>query len=190
MIPKTIVHLLSGGLDSTTCLRMLLDEGHNVFCLLVNYGQQHSKELWFAEHACKRWGVKFKTIDLPGLGGLTEEDRWIVKNRNFILIGHAVNLAAKMGFETVTLGCNKDDESGFPDCRMAFLQLVNTVNTTQEMPIEVCAPFIEWPKWKIAALAQQMGIKSEDVWWCYRGGEVPCGSCPACLKQAAATGCA
>lgn len=187
MIPKTIIHLMSGGLDSTTCLRMLLDEGHSVHCLLVNYGQAHSKELWFAEHTCKKWGVKFTTIDLPKLGGLTDES-WIVPNRNCILLSLAVNLAVQGKADTVTIGCNKDDENDFPDCRMAFLQLFNTMLTTAEVPVEVCAPFLDWPKWKVGALARDKGITVQDVWTCYRGGDKPCGECPACKKLQAATG--
>lgn len=48
MIPKAIIHLLSGGLDSVTMLYDLANQGHNIHCLLVNYHQPHSKELWFA----------------------------------------------------------------------------------------------------------------------------------------------
>lgn len=176
---------MSGGLDSTTLLRYLLDEGHNVHCLIVDYGQKHLKELAYAEVSCIRWGVKFTREALPELGGLTDES-WVIDMRNWMLIGLASNRARRMGFDMVTLGCNRDDEAGFPDCRMAFFQLVNTTLTTIEIPVEVCTPFIDWPKWKIAAYAQQSGITLDSIWTCYRGGDKPCGNCPACLKLEAA----
>lgn len=185
MITKKIIHLMSGGLDSTACLRMLLDEGHDVHCLLVDYEQPHVKELIYAERTCEQWGVK-KTIRRIGkLGGLTDAN-WIVPVRNLTLVSLAANLAVQAGAGTVTIGCNRDDESAFPDCRLAFIQLCNTLLTTIETDVEVCAPFLDWPKWKIASLAKDMGIGSDHVWACYRGGEVPCGNCPACLKLEAA----
>lgn len=186
MIPKTIIHLMSGGLDSTVCLRMLLNEGHSVHCLLINYGQKHSKELWFAEHTCKRWHVKFTTIDLPKLGGLTEES-WIIPNRNCILLSLAVNFAIQVKADMVTIGCNQDDAE-FPDCRMAFLQLFNALLITEEINVEVLAPFLEWPKWKIVELSRGMGIQSNEVWTCYKGGDQPCGECLACKKLEVACG--
>ncbi len=185
MTRKNIVHLLSGGLDSTVLLKILLGQGHTVQCLLVNYGQAHSKELWFAEHSCKRWNVPFKIIDLPNLGGLND-DNWIVPNRNCILLSLAVNLAVQSKADTVTIGCNKDDESAFPDCRQAFIQMFNTTMTTAEVSVEVWAPFLDLPKWKIAGLAMEFGVASEDFWTCYRGDAKPCGACPACEKLEAA----
>ena len=178
---KSIIHLMSGGLDSTVCLRMLLDEGVPVRCLLVNYGQQHSKELWFAEYTCKRWKVPFSTIDLPKLGGLTEGS-WIVPNRNCILLSLAVNLAVQHKADTVTIGCNKDDESMFPDCRMAFVQVFNTMLATAEVDVKALAPFWDTTKREIVAKAKTFCISIHDTWTCYRGGQQPCGECPACKK--------
>lgn len=185
MIPKTIVHLLSGGLDSVTLLHDLKDQGHNVHCLLFDYKQKHAQELTFAKWHCHRRGILFTTIELPPLGGLNDEC-WIVPNRNAILLSLAANLAVKVGADTVTIGCNKEDEAGFPDCRMAFLQTFNTMLMTAEIHVEVCAPYLDWPKSKIARFASDMGITPDQIWTCYRGGAKPCGNCPACKKLTAA----
>ena len=181
MIPKTIIHLLSGGLDSVTMLYDLKQQGHSIHCALFNYGQPHSKELWLAEKHCKRLDVKFTTIDLPRLGGLTEES-WIVPNRNAIMLHIAVNLAVQAKADTVTIGCNADDEAGFPDCRMALLEAMNLTLKTAEVPVEVCAPYLDWPKWKVAGLSRELGVDMSEVWTCYLGGIEPCGECPACKK--------
>ena len=183
MLPKTIVHLLSGGLDSVTLLHELHGRGHVIHCVLFDYKQQHVQELEFAKLHCRRLGVMFTTIELPTLGGLTEES-WIVPNRNCIMLSLAVNLAIKAGAEAVTIGCNKDDEANFPDCRMAFIQTFNNMLTTAEVHVEVCAPYLNEPKWKIAGWAKEMGVT--DIWTCYRGGEKPCGECPACKKLVSA----
>lgn len=181
MIPKTIIHLLSGGLDSVTMLYDLKQQGHKVHCLLFDYKQQHVQELTFAKTHCNRLGVLFTTMELPALGGLTDES-WIVHNRNCIFLSLAVNLALQAKADTVTIGCNKDDESAFPDCRTAFLQTFNTMLTTAEVHVEVCAPYIDKLKWEIGALAQELGVPSHEIWTCYRGGQKPCGECPACKK--------
>lgn len=184
-IPKTIIHLLSGGLDSVTMLYDLKSQSHAVHCLLFDYKQRHVQELAFAKSHCHRLGVLYSTIELPALGGLTDES-WIVPNRNCILLSIAVNLAVQAKADTVTIGCNKEDETSFPDCRMAFLQLFNTMLMTAEINVEVCAPYLDWPKWKIGGLAREMGVPLHEIWTCYRGGERPCGECPACKKLEAA----
>jgi len=182
MIPKTIIHLLSGGLDSVTMLYDLQQQGHNIHCLMFDYKQRHIQELKFARGHCHRLDVLYTTIELPELGGLKEETHWIVPGRNCIFLSLAVNLAVRAQADTVTIGCNKDDEAGFPDCRMAFLQLFNTMLITSGINIEVCAPYLDWPKWKIAGHAREMGVPSSEIWTCYKGGEKPCGECPACKK--------
>ena len=156
MIPKTIVHLLSGGLDSVTMLYDLHGDGCKVHCLLVDYKQPHVQELAFAKGHCHRLGVLFTTEVIPQLGGLTDAD-WIVPNRNAILLGLACNLAVRSKAEIVTIGCNADDEAAFPDCRMAFIQAFNTMLTVSQVPVEVCAPYLDWPKWKIGGLAREIG---------------------------------
>ncbi len=186
MIPKTIIHLLSGGLDSVTMLYDLKQQGHGVHCLLFDYKQRHVQELTFAKAHCHRLGVLYTTMELPPLGGLTQES-WIVPNRNCILLSLAVNLAVKAGADTVTIGCNKDDESAFPDCRMAFVQLFNTMLTTAEVSVEVCAPYLDWPKWKIVAKSRQLDVPMHEIWTCYQPTSTgPCRECPACNKLAAA----
>lgn len=185
MIPKTIIHLLSGGLDSVTMLYDLRQQGHNVHCLLFDYGQRHVQELTFAKGHCHRLGVMFTTITLPSLRGseLTDgKGAWVVPARNVIFLAHAVNIAIAAGASTVTIGCNKDDEAGFPDCRQAFLQLFGTMLTTAELNVEICAPYLDKSKAWIAGLAREMGVPTNEIWTCYRGGSKPCGECPACKK--------
>jgi 7-cyano-7-deazaguanine synthase len=182
VIPKTIIHLLSGGLDSVTLLHDLKMQGHSVHCVMFDYKQRHVQELTFAKWHCHRLGVLFTTIDLPPLGGLTEES-WIVPNRNAIMLSLAVNLAVKSGADTVTIGCNKEDEAGFPDCRMAFIKLFNTMLMTSEIRVEVCAPYLDKSKAWIARLASDLEIKLSEVWTCYQPTSTgPCGVCPACVK--------
>lgn len=186
MIPKIIIHLLSGGLDSTVLLYDLHAQGHIVHCLLFDYKQRHIQELAFAKGHCRHLGLMFTTMDVPQLQGSELTDGRggvVVPNRNAVFLSLAVNLAVAAKAECVTYACNKDDEAIFPDCRMAFVQTFNNMLTTAEIPIEVCAPYINKAKWEIADLGKQLGVNMADTWSCYRGGIKPCGECPACRKR-------
>lgn len=182
---KTIIHLLSGGLDSVTMLYDLKAQGHAVHCLCVDYQQAHSIELDFARLHCLRLNVAWTRVELPALGGLTDEN-WIVPNRNAILLSLAVNAAVKAKADTVTIGCNSDDEEYFPDCRKEFLDAMNASVKAAGYDVEICAPYLDWPKWKVGGMAREMGVPLEEIWACYRGGKTPCGECPACRKLEAA----
>jgi len=181
MISKTIIHLLSGGLDSVTMLYDLHAQGHSVHCLMVDYQQQHRQELLWAKTHAMRLGLLYSMLNIPELGGLTE-DSWIVPNRNAILLSLAVNQAIKAGADTVTIGCNADDAEAFPDCRKEFLDAKNAVAKAAGYSVEICAPYLEMKKWQIADMARQMGVKLSEIWTCYKGGQKPCGECPACKK--------
>lgn len=181
MIPKTIVHLLSGGLDSVTLLYDLHGQGHSVHCLLVDYQQRHKQELEFAIGHCRRLNVLWTRLEIPALGGMTD-DNWIVPNRNAILIALAVNLAVRSGAQTVTIGCNEGDAHMFPDCNGGFIRAMEAATREAGYEIEICAPYLDWQKWRIAGLAREMGVPLHEIWTCYRGGVKPCGECPACKK--------
>lgn len=176
-----IIHLLSGGLDSVTLLYDLQQQGHALHCLIFDYHQRHKQEmLWANEHAA-RLRVLYTTMELPDLGGLTEQS-WIVPNRNAIFLSVAVNLACQQGAEAVSIGCNSEDAEYFPDCRKEFLDAMNSAVKAAGYNVQIIAPYLEKPKAYIGGLARNLGIKPHELWTCYVGGEKPCGKCPACVK--------
>lgn len=185
MIPKTIILLLSGGFDSVTLLYLLRSQGHNVHCLLVDYGQRHAQELQFAKLHCHRLGVLFTVITIPRLRGskLTDDGAsYVVPFRNGIMLSLAANLAAASNSDTVAIGCNADDADMFPDCTQCFIDSMNTAAKSSGVSVEICAPFLNMHKWAIADTARQLGVPWNETWSCYHGGEKPCGQCPACQK--------
>ena len=186
MIPKVIVHLLSGGLDSVVMLYDLHTQGHKLHCLLFDYKQRHIQELVWARHHASRLGLLYTTIEIPQLkcSELTDGKGGVVlPGRNSIFLSLAVNLAVEAGANTVTYACNADDEAMFPDCRMSFIESFNAMLKASEIPVEVCAPYVHKAKWQIGDLGKQLGVNFDETWSCYRGGKEPCGECPACLKR-------
>lgn len=186
-LPKTIIHLLSGGLDSVVMLYDLVGQGHKVHCAIFDYGQSHARrELPLARFHCDRLKVGFTELKIPTLRGSSITGGGsgvIVPNRNAVLLNIAVALAVNAKADTVTYACNADDEAVFPDCRMAFVQTLNNMLVTQQINVEVCAPYIDKKKWWIVGLGQEMGVPLKHTWSCYLGGDTPCGTCPACLKR-------
>lgn len=187
MLPKTIVHLLSGGLDSTVLLYDLHSQGHLIHCVFFNYGQKHLwKEYHWARTHCERLKLLHTFIEIPPLRGSTLTDGSggvVVPNRNAVFLSIAVNLAVAAKADTVTIGVNQDDEAQFPDCRMAFIQMFNHMLIAAEIPVEVCAPYIDKKKWWISGYGREIGVSHVETWSCYRGGAEQCGECPACLKM-------
>ena len=195
-------------MDSTVLLYSLIADGHKVHCLHIDYGQRHVQELVFARHHCHRLKVNYTTLQIPPLKGsfLTDgKGGNIVPFRNAIFLAHAVNLAVEAEAEWITMGCNQEDESAFPDCRMAFMQAFNQLlMMSGPMPCEVVAPFIQKSKAWIVAKGKELGVELPQTWSCYWGGEQPCPKktdcngdplkpdewCDACRKREAAFKCA
>lgn len=184
MIHTPKILLLSGGLDSTTLLYDCVANDVPVLALLVHYKSAHNDfELSCAKYHCKRLGVNFRTVELPPLGGLTEQS-WVVPARNLILLSLAANVAVEAGAQELLVGFNAADEAGFPDCRQAFVQMLNNTFTMAEIPAQVVAPYLFDTKKEIAKLARKYEVPLEYIWTCYTPTEAgeQCGKCPACLK--------
>jgi len=187
---KTLI-LLSGGLDSVTLLYDIRSRkaADKITCLIFDYKQRHAQELMWAKEHAKRCGVIFITMELPQLGGLTEQS-WIVPNRNACFISVGVNVACQIGARELVIGCNSDDAESFPDCRKEFLDAMGIAVRAAGYDVEICAPFLNRSKYEIGKLANKFLIKSNEIWTCYAPKESkPCGECPACNKLKTANIC-
>ncbi|MDE0030996.1 MAG: 7-cyano-7-deazaguanine synthase QueC [Deltaproteobacteria bacterium] len=92
---------------------------------------------------------------------------------------------------SVYMAPNALDYSGYPDCRPEFyeatrrtLDLGSKLWTEYAVPIRVETPIIDLSKAEIAALGIRLGAPLEHTWSCYKGGNVPCGSCDSCVLRA------
>lgn len=164
----------------------LIAQGCRVHCLLFDYGQQHRNELNFAKRHCQRLNVEFTTISTPTLIGSSLTDSGesvVVPFRNPIMLAFAVNIAAAIKADIVTIGCNADDRDQFPDCQWAVMDALNHAIKISRLNVEICAPYVNKRKWEIGDLGRQLGVNMDDTWSCYEGGKEPCGKCLACIKR-------
>lgn len=204
------VCLISGGMDSATLAYLARSRGYELFCLHFNYGQRtERRERQSAEMIAGLLGAReFLEIDLAYLsrfGGssLTDhrmtvdrhrQDRAGVPNtyvpfRNANLLSIATSFAEARSADTIFIGVQSQDYSGYPDCRPrfieAFQQLVD-IGTRDETRITIMAPFLEMTKRDILALGMTLGVPYEHTWSCYQNEERACGVCGACHFRRAA----
>ncbi len=202
------VLILSGGIDSSTLLYYLLDEGYDVHALTFYYGQKHSKEIehskLIAEEAKSRGNVEHRVADISSIhdlissGALTGKEsvpkafyseevqkRTIVPNRNMIMLSIAAGYAVKIGAKEVYYAAHKSDYSIYPDCRKEFVKAFDAAVYLANLwtPVEIKAPFVEMTKDEIVKLGLRLEVPYELTWSCYEGNERPCLSCGTCLER-------
>jgi 7-cyano-7-deazaguanine synthase len=212
-VSRSAVVLLSGGLDSATCLAIARDEGFAAHALTVAYGQRHAAEVEAAVRVAEALGAashRVVSVDLGLLGGsaLTSTEVAVPKDRspaeigegvpptyvparNTVLLAVATAAAEALGADAVYLGINALDTSGYPDCRPDFLEAfrrlaaLGTKRGVEGRPIEFRAPLLRDTKAQIARRATALRVPVADTLSCYDPlpGPVHCGRCDACLLR-------
>lgn len=209
---KRAVVLLSGGLDSTTCLGMAIAQGFEPVCLSISYGQRHSVELDRARVVAKAHGVKdhrVVSLDLRSIGGSALTDDIAVPKhddvsqlgngipptyvpaRNTIFLGLALGLAEVVGSSDLFIGVNAVDYSGYPDCRpefiRAFEQLAGlaTKAGVEGARFTVHAPLSGMTKAQIIKAGLAAGVDYSLTHSCYDPAPdaAACGRCDSCLLR-------
>lgn len=125
------------------------------------------------------WGVP---------NSMKDQIQTVVPFRNMLL----ATLAAAYG-EALTLNPIyilmtpvKEDFETYRDCRYAFYQsLTETLRlgATQEIEINTIVPFIGITKAKIISMGTEYKVPYELTYTCYKGKQLACGKCPACIER-------
>lgn len=211
MSPGRAVLLLSGGLDSSTCLLIAREQGFEVHALSFDYGQRHRIELDAACAIAKRYGAReHRTVkvDLPGAASsaLTEPALAVPKNslgrdaipityvpaRNTLFLAHAIAWAESLDAADVFLGANALDYSGYPDCRPEFLEafermanLGTRAGVEGRLAFRIRAPLLRMTKAEIVKEGARLGLDFGLTSSCYDPGPDgrPCGACDSCLLR-------
>ena len=210
-MPSTAIALLSGGLDSATAAALAIERGDRVIGLSFDYGQRHRRELQAAAELATALGLAEHhqvAVNLAAWGGSSLTDPSValpvdgvqpdripstyVPGRNTVFIALGLSLAEARGAQTLVLGVNAVDYSGYPDCRpdyLAAMQSVFQLGTRQGregQPIEIVAPLVELRKTDIIQLGDRLGVPWAETWSCYAGGDRSCGRCDSCRLRLAA----
>jgi 7-cyano-7-deazaguanine synthase len=199
------VVLVSGGLDSATALAIARARGDECYTLAFDYGQRHRAELIAAQRVSAALGAvvhrEFR-IPIGDFGGSALTDRRIdvperggdgipvtyVPARNTVFLSLALAWSEVLVADTIVIGVNALDYSGYPDCRPefidAFRQLARlaTKRGVEGQPAAINAPLIALSKAEIIRRGLALGIDYSMTVSCYRadGDGRACGRCDSC----------
>jgi 7-cyano-7-deazaguanine synthase len=200
------VVLLSGGLDSATCLAIARHAGYDCYALSFSYGQRHGTELEAAARVAQALGAiehRVMTIDLAGFGGSALTDPGIavpeaptpgipvtyVPARNTVFLSLALAWSEVLDAHDIFIGVNAVDYSGYPDCRPEFVSafervanLATRAGVEGHRPLRIRAPLISLSKAEIIRRGQGLGVDYSLTVSCYQADARgrACGACDSC----------
>jgi 7-cyano-7-deazaguanine synthase len=207
------VCLLSGGLDSSTCLALARREGYECYCLSFDYGQRHKVELDAAsrvarsldaaQHVVARIDLRLfghsaltGDIAVPKARSLAEMGQGIpityVPARNTIFLSFALAWAEVLETSDIFIGVNALDYSGYPDCRPEYIEayermanLATKAGVEGRTRIRIHTPLLRLKKAEIVELGRDLGLDFSLTHSCYDPAPDgrPCGQCDSCLLR-------
>ncbi|MFT8870853.1 MAG: 7-cyano-7-deazaguanine synthase QueC [Sporolactobacillus sp.] len=204
-VDKKAVIVLSGGLDSATCMGIAREQGYVLYPLTFRYGQRHAREVEQARkiadyfHAADHHIVDLDFFRQLGGSALTDPDIAVPENadnpgipvtyvpaRNLIFLSLATAYAEVIGASAIFTGVSAVDYSGYPDCRPAFIAAMNTTanlatrSGADGQTLQIQTPLMHLSKAETIALGTRLGVPYELTTSCYNGGTLACGVCDSC----------
>ena len=211
--PPKAVCLLSGGLDSATCLALARRDGYACYALSFDYGQRHKFELQAAARVAAAIGVERHLVSKLGLdafgGSALTSDLAVPKARsaeemshgipityvparNTIFLSLALAWAEVLESSDIFIGVNALDYSGYPDCRPEYIQayqrmanLATRAGVEGRTRLQIHTPLLELTKAQIVRLGHELGVPFGLTHSCYDPSPEgrPCEACDACLLR-------
>jgi len=187
---KNVCLSLSGGLDSTTLLGVLVHKygADRVKTLSFNFGQRHNIELEMAAKTAKKLGVYWELIDLDYLGKITKKTSALIKGstitpktaeensgnpslntevsfRNFQFAGITAAFAENNDCSYIAQGLNSSDGFSYWDTTLEFTKRVNYVfELNRKNQIQFISPFVEMYKQDELLIAKELNkIHNYDI---------------------------
>ena len=207
---KAVV-LVSGGLDSTTCLAIAREQNFDLYALTLNYGQRHDHELNSARMIIDFFNIHDHSIidiDLAQFGGSALTDQidvpkkrdlsdmdeipvTYVPARNTVFLSLALAWAEVLGSFDIFIGVNALDYSGYPDCRPEYISsFEKTANLATKAGVsgssfKIHTPLIDMTKSEIIKVGLDLGVDYSLTSSCYDPDQAgnPCGLCDACYLR-------
>lgn len=209
---KSVV-LLSGGVDSATCLAIEVDKwgAKNVHAVAFNYGQKHEAELENAANVAMFYGVKFSVLEidskiysnsnsslLKGKGEISHGKTYAeilaekevvdtyVPFRNGLMLSQAAAYAYSVGADIVVYGAHADDAAGdaYPDCTPEFYGFMDkAIYYGTGKKVHLQAPLLTLSKSQVVKWGLELDVPYFLTRSCYENSDESCGTCATCIDR-------
>lgn len=206
---KKAVVVLSGGLDSTTCMGIAKERGYELYPITFQYGQKNAREVEQTKKIAQFYNAKehriVDTTFFRQIGGsaLTDENLKVpaaeekteeipvtyVPARNMIFLSLASAYAEVIEAEAIFIGVSAVDFSGYPDCRPEFiLSMEETINLATKAgasgkKIKIETPLMHLSKKETVEEGLRLNVPYHLTTSCYNGEERACGKCESCMLR-------
>lgn len=208
---KKAVVLLSGGIDSTTCLAQAVEEygAQDVLALTLYYGQKHDREIKAASDIATHYVVTHIIQEIKGVFDFSDctllQGRGSIKHisyadqlrtaeavdtyvpfRNGLFLAYAAAIAISVNAEVIYYGAHADDAAGraYPDCTPEFEQaMCEAIFEGSGRQVTMNAPLIYFNKDQVVAHGLKLKALYHLTWSCYEGKDKPCGTCATCIDR-------
>ncbi len=215
-IKKRAIVLLSGGLDSATCLKIALQDYYSpdITTLSISYGQKHAVEIHAARSIARRLNIDdHRELTLPSdlfkgansalvdesveVPDITYEETIKAKGtspmyvpyRNGTFLSIAASLALQIGAERIYYGAHAEDARNFayPDCTAEFNgAMANAIYAESGYAVRLITPLQWMTKKDVVRTAIELCVPIKLTYSCYKGGKKACGKCATCVSRIAA----
>lgn len=206
-VTKKAVILVSGGLDSATCLAIAKSEGYQCYALSFDYGQRSTSELNAAIKLAEFFAATQHQVIPLGIGqlggsALTDHSLAVpvsgvetdvipvtyVPARNTVFLSYALAWAEVLQADAIFIGVNALDYSGYPDCRQEFIdafeRMANLATKAgmEGHPVKIRTPLINMSKADIIRSGTALGVDYGITVSCYQADAQgrACGGCDSC----------
>ena len=200
---KKAIVILSGGMDSTTLLYQVIQEGYECEAISFDYNQKHKRELIAASLTCEYLKIPHRIISLSVLNeiapsALTREDwdipeghyadenmkQTVVPNRNMVMLSLATAFCIFKKARYLFYGVHSGDHAIYPDCRPDFYSYMqDAIMRSDWHQVLLRAPYVMKDKGDIAIIGKELNVDYGLTWTCYQGKEKACGKCGSCVER-------
>jgi 7-cyano-7-deazaguanine synthase len=198
----TALVMLSGGLDSATCLYWAKKNFSEISVITFNYYNRLENEKRAAVELARRVNiVNFLEINIPFIKEFSDfyngnhpapgyDGRWAsyVPARNLIFYSIAAHYAEFLNIKRIIGGHNIHDGTFFIDATKDYIEKLNSLIKRgclfcNDDPCMILIPLAEMDRKTIINLAIELNVPIELTWSCHNKAKTHCGQCYACLQR-------
>jgi 7-cyano-7-deazaguanine synthase len=199
---KKALVMLSGGIDSSTCLYWAKKKFSDVLAITFNYYGRLEKEKKATVELARRAAVKdLLEVNLPFIkeysdfhkGHLLQEQSdgrlsSYIPARNMMFYSICAHYAEFLDIKWIIGGHNSQDAEFFKDATKGYIKKINSL-LRQGLPVvgenvpTILLPLVNMDRQGVVSLAVKINVPLELTWSCHNEGQVHCGQCYSCSQR-------